>query len=625
MALRSLPRRWRSIYHQRQGISTLAQVLEVKFEGGSSWQLHPLLLRERAGPAQSSTGQRLFEIVDKVRETGGQQIRSCALANQGQTLDIEFVDGVRGSFGFKDLCGQVERLKEGELPQRELWRKSSLDIAHTSRFDAAQAARTGTERQLAEEVAQQLLTYGIAVIRNITPQVGSGPAWLGKHLGTVRDTHWGHSFHVKVEPKDHDDLAYTNEPIDLHVDNPYRRPVPGYWCLHALSMGAGTGGDSLACDGLAVSQRLREEYPEGFDALTRVKVGFRYADDQVHLFDSVPHIILSPCGSHIGRITYSGRLDEVPLTLSPAEAELYYKARARWLTIAREDAVQFKLKPGELIILDNERVMHGRTTIVPSPGERTPRHLEGCYIDKDGVTGQYFASKARQRHSSLRATEVRLRHSVPVTELTSARTGSHTLPGFSSLIESSPEQVLNMAKECSKASTPDMLVERALRLLRAMDTNETFGAQVNIYEHSLQSASRALRAGEKEDVVCAALLHDVGELLSPSSHGEIPAAILAPYVSPQTHWILANHEVFQMHYYAHHLGMDRDARNKLVGHEHYEACRHFCETYDAPSFDPTYANLPLESFLPILKNVFSRDPYWWNLDHPKRGAVTGRS
>ena len=72
------------------------------------------------------------------------------------------------------------------------------------------------------------------------------------------------------------------------------------------------------------------------------------------------------------------------------------------------------------------------------------------------------------------------------------------------------------------------------------------GARIDLYEHALQSATRATRDGASDEIVACALLHDVGEVLCPSNHGDVAAAILRPYISKEAHWVLAHHEVFQV-------------------------------------------------------------------------------
>ena len=135
------------------------------------------------------------------------------------------------------------------------------------------------------------------------------------------------------------------------------------------------------------------------------------------------------------------------------------------------------------------------------------------------------------------------------------------------------------------------------------------GYQVSRLEHSIQSATRAYRNGESEEMIVAALLHDIGDELAPMNHSEYAATILKPYVSERTHWIIKKHGEFQMFYYAHHLGGDRNKREKYKDHKYYQDTINFCEKYDQNSFDPNYKSLPLDFFKPMVKKIFSRKPY----------------
>ena len=150
--------------------------------------------------------------------------------------------------------------------------------------------------------------------------------------------------------------------------------------------------------------------------------------------------------------------------------------------------------------------------------------------------------------------------------------------------------------------------DRILKFLSSL-TETLEGYQVSRLEHSLQSATRALHAGENEEMIVAALLHDIGDELAPMNHSEYAASILKPYVSEKTHWIVEKHGEFQAYYYAHHLGGNRNKRDKYKGHKYFDACVNFCEKYDQCSFDPNYESYPLEKFEPMVRNIFARKPY----------------
>ena len=157
----------------------------------------------------------------------------------------------------------------------------------------------------------------------------------------------------------------------------------------------------------------------------------------------------------------------------------------------------------------------------------------------------------------------------------------------------------------------DFAGKTAERILKFMSnlTETLEGYQISRLEHSLQSATRAYKNGESEEMIVAALLHDIGDELAPMNHSEYAASILKPYVSEKTHWIIEKHGVFQMYYYAHHLGGDRNKRDQYKNHRYYQDTINFCEKYDQNSFDPDYKSLPLDFFRPMVKKIFSRKPY----------------
>tara|TARA_B110001454_G_scaffold176949_1_gene169256 strand:+ start:280 stop:834 length:555 start_codon:yes stop_codon:yes gene_type:complete len=149
------------------------------------------------------------------------------------------------------------------------------------------------------------------------------------------------------------------------------------------------------------------------------------------------------------------------------------------------------------------------------------------------------------------------------------------------------------------------------RILKFMcELNSTLeGYKVTRLEHSLQTATRALNDNASEEMIVAALLHDIGDELAPLNHAEYAATVLKPYVSEKTHWIIKKHGEFQMYYYAHHLGKDRNLRDKYKDHDHYKDTLIFCENWDQVSFDPNFKSLTLKDFEPFVKKIFARKPY----------------
>lgn len=154
--------------------------------------------------------------------------------------------------------------------------------------------------------------------------------------------------------------------------------------------------------------------------------------------------------------------------------------------------------------------------------------------------------------------------------------------------------------EHAAASVVENLVDNLKRL-----RGPKLGYQIDRYQHSLQSATRALNNGESAEMVVAALFHDVGDVLAPDNHSQVAAAILAPYVSEEITWVVRHHGVFQGYYYFHHVGLDRNAREQFSESPFYDRCVDFCANYDQNCFDPKHDDLALEDFLPIVREVFS--------------------
>jgi predicted HD phosphohydrolase len=140
-----------------------------------------------------------------------------------------------------------------------------------------------------------------------------------------------------------------------------------------------------------------------------------------------------------------------------------------------------------------------------------------------------------------------------------------------------------------------------LELLRG----DTGGYAVDRLTHSLQTATRALRDDRDDEYVVCALIHDIGDTLASFNHSDLAATILEPFVSERNHWIVKHHGVFQGYFFFHHLGLDRDMRDRYREHPYWRDCAEFCANYDQNSFDPHYETMRLEEFEPMVKNVMS--------------------
>ena len=201
-----------------------------------------------------------------------------------------------------------------------------------------------------------------------------------QRFGFIRETNYGRLFDVRVEPRP-GNLAYSDQALDLHTDNPYRDPVPTLQLLHAITTDAG-GGETMFVDGFAHAEALRREAPDAFDVLARTPVRFTFAAESGDVWSfAAPVVSLDAQGA-----VEAVRLNHRSLDLEhgdPQAVDGWYDAYLAYYGRLHRPEAAFgrRLAPGEVVIFDNRRLLHGRRSLTAE----SPRWLQGCYADIDGL------------------------------------------------------------------------------------------------------------------------------------------------------------------------------------------------------------------------------------------------
>ena len=154
-----------------------------------------------------------------------------------------------------------------------------------------------------------------------------------------------------------------------------------------------------------------------------------------------------------------------------------------------------------------------------------------------------------------------------------------------------------------------LTADRVLEELKRAGEATLEGYKITRLQHGLQAGTRALRDGADIDWVVGALLHDIGDGLAPQNHDKMSAEVIRPFVRWDVAWTVEHHGIFQMLYYGHHYGWDRNARDQFKDHPVFDNCAEFCERWDQSSFDPVYPTEKLEIFEPMVREVFGRKAY----------------
>jgi gamma-butyrobetaine dioxygenase len=323
----------------------------------------------------ANNGQRLFSVVDIPKEN---YIEKAYKDEEGNIL-VRFQPenhlSVFSQSWLRKNCYDLNlHFDDRSEKQKNLWQKNSFKAGlpfinyesmcnnESSKLDALRLVRD----------------VGFFVLEDVPTTEGQVLKVISE-LGYTRETNYGAIFEVRTEVNPNN-LAYTNMGLGSHTDNPYRDPVPTVQLLHCLESST-EGGDSVLVDGFKAATILRQESKADFDVLTGTWINFRFSDVSTDLRSRVPMIELND-NNEIVKVRYNNRsIDTIKLPAS--KMRHFYKAYRHWSEIIERDdlKITFKLSEGDLMLLDNTRIMHARTAF----SKKGKRHLQGAYTDLDGL------------------------------------------------------------------------------------------------------------------------------------------------------------------------------------------------------------------------------------------------
>ncbi len=353
--------------------------------GGRKHRFHALWLRDNASDTSTrsaSNGQRLITILDIPATTRIAEVDISA----GQ-LAVRFEP--EGKSVNYDAGWLAAHAYDGGPASSKGW----TDVA-TSRWDSGLQSHVPTasyadvtlHRAKLGAWLAEVRRYGFAVMTDM-PTASGTLCKVAELFGYVRETNYGRWFEVRAEVNPNN-LAYTNLGLQAHTDNPYRDPVPTLQILACLENTV-EGGDSIVVDGFKVAERLQADNPHGFELLTKYCARFEYTGSKgIRLRSKRPLIELGPDGELIA-IRFNNRSAAAFTDIPYDDMAGYYATYRRFAELIEDHSMEvtFKLKPGELFIVDNTRVLHARKSFSGSGN----RWLQGCYADKDGLLSTLVA------------------------------------------------------------------------------------------------------------------------------------------------------------------------------------------------------------------------------------------
>ena len=341
----------------------------VDYSDGRTQRYLGTWLRDNVGTGRHlSQGQRTFDInlLDDAIITG-------ASFSEDQ-VRVSF-NNEPAQYGFDEGWLRSYSNDGPQLRMPTLWDSALQSNLEFIDFESARA-----DPALRLKLLSRINEIGFALIENV-PCVEGAIFDVVDLFGYVRKTNYGSLFDVRVEPNPAN-LAFTSAEIGMHTDNPYRDPVPGLQLLHCL-VNDSDGGENQLVDGFKVAEDMRVSHPDEFELLRTVAVDFRYYEAGVaDLRNRTP--LISVRDGRVCEVRYNARSIQA-FNISADLIEHYYAAYRIFGRALHDSAarVEFRLEPGQLMIFDNQRILHGRSVY-----HQGARHLQGCYADKDSLQSE---------------------------------------------------------------------------------------------------------------------------------------------------------------------------------------------------------------------------------------------
>ena len=361
-------------------------LLAVRWTDGEVGRFHHIWLRDNCTCSEcgtTATGRRLLRLIDIPEDVSPER----ADVDDGSLAIRWRPDGHQSRYEaawLREHCYSGRAAGAG-ANRRRPW---GAEITENLVYRNFGRVRDDEEERLA--LVEQIYRDGLGLLTGVEPEREAFEE-MAELIGPIKGYSYEPVSEITVEPEAplpaadpySQRIAYSGGALTPHVDESFRGTQPGLVVLQCVTADPAGGGESVLVDGFKIAALLREHEPEAFDLLCGTAIGFRRAHEGFDHYIEAPVFSLDSSGEVV-RFCFAEK-SAAPVRAPEHLIEPIYAARRALLTLAHDEDLQAKipLNPGEVVIADNYRLMHGRTAY------QGGRHMRHCHIDRDEMFSRY--------------------------------------------------------------------------------------------------------------------------------------------------------------------------------------------------------------------------------------------
>lgn len=357
--------------------------LAVDFETGGPTAHFPWFwLRDHGHDPQTLHPQTLQRQLETAAVPDDIHATDARPSADGQAVELDWSDGTSSRYPLPFLrrfAGPADAgIETG--PGRRAWDAATVGTGPRVSYDSIMAGEDGLQAWL-----RAVAEWGFCIAES-TPPTPEATEGLIRRIGYIRETLFGGFWDFTADLAKAD-TAYTTLKLRPHTDGTYSHDAPGLQLLHCLSF-EGSGGESVLVDGLKIAEILRRDAPAHFETLSRVAVPGQYVGDGAHLMAARP-VFRHDREGRLVQVSFNN-YDRAPFRLPDAEMAAFYAALKAFEHLANDPALQWvhRLAPGEAMLFDNWRALHGREAY------EGKRRLCGAYLNREDFESRLRMSAA---------------------------------------------------------------------------------------------------------------------------------------------------------------------------------------------------------------------------------------